>query len=117
MHFFVKTRIQLFFGHSFVRHLRQHIHDSETLNFHLGLHGPPLVQYSGYSGATVHTLRNQLEDVSDFSPDILVLVIGTNDIYNNNETPESEANQIMDLVDNLLFIIGVPKVIVLQTFK
>ncbi|KAH3781510.1 hypothetical protein DPMN_159340 [Dreissena polymorpha] len=59
-------------------------------------------------------MMRHLEVVSDFSPDILVLIIGTIDIYNSDVTPESVARDIENLIDTLLFVIGVGKVIVLQ---
>lgn len=73
-----------------------------------------MVQYSGYSGATVSILRQRLEVVYDFNPDIVVLVIGTNDIYRPDISPRSVAHSIVDLVDTLLFVAQVQKVIVLQ---
>jgi hypothetical protein len=63
----------------------------------------------------VQTLRNHLDEVGDFQPIILLLVIGTNNIFNPKESPESVATHICDLVDMLLFVIGVEKRIVFQT--
>lgn len=107
-------KIQLF-GHSFVRRLKRFIVDSKSHNFHLHLDGCPLIQYSGFPGATVRSLRDHLDEVVDFQPNILVLVIGTNDIFNSKESPESVTTHICDLVDTFLFVIGVEKVIVFQT--
>ena len=107
-------KIQIF-GHSFVKRLREFIRQSASIHFHMNLQGPPLVQYSGFPGASIKTLRDNLDVVADFGPDILVLVVGTIDIYNDRETPQTVAQGVCDLVDTLLFVTEVPKVIVLQT--
>ena len=106
-------RIQIF-GHSFVCHLKRHIRGTDGA-FHLNINGPPLIQYTGFPGATVSVLRDNLDVVADFNPHIVILVIGTNDIYDVVNSPNTVAQQIVDLVDTLLFITGVHKVIVLQT--
>jgi lysophospholipase L1-like esterase len=106
-------KVQLF-GHSFVKRLKDYIQNDSSQRHDLNLQGNALVQYSGFPGATVKELRRHLEVVSDFSPDILVLIIGTIDIYNSDVTPESVARDIENLIDTLLFVIGVGKVIVLQ---
>jgi lysophospholipase L1-like esterase len=107
------VKVQLF-GHSFVRRLREFIKNGSNQRYDLNIQRNPLVQFSGISGATVPVLRQHLELVSDFSPDIVVLVIGTNDIFKSDVSPKSVACSITDLVDTLLFMIGVQKVIVLQ---
>ncbi|KAH3705324.1 hypothetical protein DPMN_080393 [Dreissena polymorpha] len=106
-------KVQLF-GHSFVKRLKDYIQNDSSQRHDLNLQANALVQYSGFPGATVKELRRHLEVVSDFSPDILVLIIGTIDIYNSDVTPESVARDIENLIDTLLFVIGVGKVIVLQ---
>jgi len=106
-------KVQLF-GPSFVKRLKDYIQNDSSQRHDLNLQGNALVQYSGFPGATVKELRRHLEVVSDFSPDILVLIIGTIDIYNSDVTPESVARDIENLIDTLLFVIGVGKVIVLQ---
>ena len=83
------TKIQLF-GHSFVTRLKKFIREEPSLKFNLGLQGNPLVQFSGYSGATIETLSKKFEVVSDFAPDILIMLVGTNDIYNKDLTAEWE---------------------------
>ena len=79
------TKVQLF-GHSFVSRLKQFIREKPSLKYNLGLQGNPPVQFSGYPGATIDKLKEKLAVVSDFSPDILIIVVGTNDIYNINLT-------------------------------
>lgn len=106
-------KVQLF-GHSFVKRLRQFIRLNSCHRYDLNIQGNPLVQYSGFSGSTVPDLRKHLDVVTDFSPDIVILIIGTNDLYKQDSTPNSVASSIVDLVDTLLFVIGVRKVIVMQ---
>ncbi|KAH3866884.1 hypothetical protein DPMN_030007 [Dreissena polymorpha] len=106
-------KVQLF-GPSFVKRLKDYIQNDSSQRHDLNLQGNALVQYSGFPGATVKELRRHLEVVSDFSPDILVLIIWTIDFSNSDVTPESVARDIENLIDTLLFVIGVGKVIVLQ---
>lgn len=107
------AKIQLF-GHSFIKRLRDFVGQSSSLRYDMGLAGPPLVQYSGYPGATTTVLRAKLEDVIDFEPDLLILCVGTNDIYDARRTPASVARDIYILVDALLCSCPNAKIIVLQ---
>lgn len=102
------------FGHSFVKRLKCFLHEQVQLRFNLNLSSSPLVQYSGYSGAVVGTLRSNLTDIVDFSPDIVVLLIGTNDLFNPEVTAVSLTSSILDLVDSLIFLCRVKKVVVCQ---
>lgn len=106
-------KVQLF-GHSFVNRLKSFIKSSPELSYSFNL--PPqdfLVQYTGFPGAKVQELRANLEHVSDFEPDLLIILIGTNDLYHFDAT--STATYILDLVDTLQYILHVPKVVVCQT--
>ena len=105
-------KIQLF-GHSFVRRLRDFISDNDTASFTWDLHGPPLIQYSGFPGANVDRLRSKLDYVEDFEPDIVFLFIGTNDLYRTSSSPSSVAQDIINLVGKLLEL-GINKVIVVS---
>ena len=106
------VKIQLF-GHSFVRRLRDFISRSETDSFTWDLKGPPLIQYSGFPGASVDGLHSHLEDVSDFDPDIVFILIGTVDLYCASASPTTVADNLMQLVGKCLDI-GVKKVVVLS---
>ena len=44
-------------------------------------------------------LREQLDVVSDFQPDIVFLLVGTNDLY--NDSVATTAQKIVDLTDTL----------------
>ncbi|KAH3816947.1 hypothetical protein DPMN_118472 [Dreissena polymorpha] len=103
------------FGHSFVKRLKDFIRDDPSLRYDLGLTGSPMIQCTGFPGATVDRFRNNLEDIVDFIPDIVVLVIGTNDIYDQNQSTLSVASAIRDFANTLLFVHGIQQVIVLQT--
>ncbi|KAH3726545.1 hypothetical protein DPMN_052412 [Dreissena polymorpha] len=106
-------KVQLF-RHFFGKRLKDYIQNDSSQRRYLNLQGNALVQYFGFPGATVKELTRHLEVVSDFSPNILVLIIGTIDIYNSDVTQESVAQDIENLIDTLLFVIGVGEVIVLQ---
>ncbi|KAH3849225.1 hypothetical protein DPMN_091621 [Dreissena polymorpha] len=106
-------KVQLF-GHSFVRHLKDFIRDDNTPCFDLNLQRHPLVQYSGFSGARVDTLHDRFTVISDFEPEIVGLIIGTNAIYDSSCSIISVANKIEDLVRTLLFELNVRYETVLQ---
>ena len=102
----VAVRIQLF-GHSFVSGLKRFIRTDERFKYNFNLQQPALVQYSGYSGARISTLRANMQVVEDYQPHILILLVGTNDIYDVDLSPETLVKQIMARVDG---IISLPKV-------
>lgn len=105
----------LVFGHSFVSRLKDFIRYDSSLRYDLGLAGCPVIQYSGFPGATVDRLHSKLQKILDFNPDIVILVIGTNDLYQPHQSPLSVASAIRDLVDTILYVDGISQVIVLQT--
>ena len=107
------SSIQIF-GHSYVKRLKNFLRDHTQLRFNLNLNSYPLVQYSGYPGAVVDTLRSNLTDVIDFSPDIVILLIGTNDLYWPEVTPTSLTSAILDLADSCIYMCNVKKVVVCQ---
>ena len=87
-------KIQLL-GHSFVTRLKQFIQTHEDLSFTFNLRPREyLVQFSGFPGACVEDLLKNLEVVSDFHPDIVILLIGTIDLYNYG--PVVTAEKIKD---------------------
>ena len=92
------TKIQIF-GHSFVCRLKCFIRDNSDYAFNLNIDGHPLVQYSGFPGVTVTKLYNKIEHIVDFSPDLLFLVVGTNDIYDESVSTEEVANSIFNLAE------------------
>lgn len=108
-------KIQIF-GHSYVKRLKQFIGESSQFRFNLQLNSPTMVQYSGFPGATVDTLLRNLECISDFEPDYVILLIGTNDIYRQTNTPESVANSVIDMVNTLYASTQVRCVIVMPVF-
>ena len=48
-----------------------------------------------------------MEVVEDYQPHILILLVGTNDIYDVDLPPETLVKQIMALVDDIIYL---PKV-------
>ena len=100
-------------GHSFVTRLKDFIRLNKDFTFFLNLRPMDyLVQFSGFAGASVSTLREKLDVVSDFEPDILFLLIGTNDLY--NDSANSTAQKITDLVDTYHHILNIKYVFVAQ---
>lgn len=99
------------FGHSFVSRLKSFLRNEPHVHFNLNLTSPPLVQYSGYSGAKVETLRRNFTDITDFAPDIVLLLIGTNDLCQPDVDHVSVSASILDLIDSLLFFGNVKRMI------
>ena len=104
-------RIQIF-GHSYVRRLKDYIKQSDNLTFSLNLQQPTLVQYSGFPGASVDRLQQNLDVIQDFQPNLVILIIGTNDLCSPTTTPEQLAADIAKLANNIICI-GVSRVLVL----
>lgn len=101
-------------GHSFVSRLKQFIRSEPDLRYDFGLATPAMVQYNGYPGGTIRTVHKHLEVVSDFAPDIVVVLLGTNDIYDANVTIKDVANQFHSLLETLIHGFKVPTVVVCQ---
>ena len=97
-----------------MKRLKQFVSESEGLSFSFNLQDAAFVQYSGYPAATVSSLRQRLDVVQDFDPELVFLVIGSNDLADFNNSPQSVANAICDLVDTLLYILHVPTVVTCQ---
>ena len=100
----------LILGHSFVRRLKSDLQNKSQPrlcdNFHLD--GTVNVSLFGIGGRTVPKLRRfDLHLVQTFSPDIVILEIGTNDF--SFERPETVGSQIDELVVSLIrdFSVGV----------
>ena len=107
------NRVQLF-DHSYVRRLKDFIRESDNFTFTWDLQGPPLIQYSGFPGADLNRLRNNIDVIEDFDPDVLFLFAGTNDLFHSEVTPSELAGQIVDFVKSLLFSLKIRKVEVMS---
>jgi len=105
-------KIQLF-GHSYVHRLKRFIASSPDYRYDFGLKQQVMVQYTGFQGATVVKLSKQLEYVQDFEPEIVFLLIGTNDLLSPDVSPERLTTDVISLVE-ALFLNGVHYVIVGQ---
>jgi len=99
----------LILGHSFVRRLRCDLNagfDSRAVrDFHLK--GSANVHLFGIGGRTIAKLkRHDLHVISELSPDIVILEIGTNDL--SSLRPEVVGSAIDDLVRLLIETFHVP---------
>ena len=72
-----------------------------------------MVQHTGFPGARVQHLRENIDNIVDIEPDLLILIVGTNDLY--DQTAESTAAIIFDLTDSIIFTLKVPQVVLCQT--
>ena len=74
--------------------------NTDPSKFTLRLDGPPLIQYSGYPGAKIQDLHRHLDVVKDFAPDLVILVIGTNDLC--DQEPATVLYLLQNLIDRML---------------
>lgn len=83
------TRV-LVLGHSFVARFKAFLRDNVS-KFTFSLNLDPkqfMIQYFGRPGATVSSIRRNLEIVGDFEPSIVILEIGSNDLCDSMTTAE-----------------------------
>lgn len=65
-------------------------------------------------GATVSTLRDKLDIISDFKLNICVLQIASNDLCHRLQSPEDVAGAKLSLVEHIIKVYKVQKVIASQ---
>lgn len=110
----VKT---LILGHSFVSRFKAFLREHQG-QFSYSLNLSPqqcMVQYAGYPGGMVPGIRSgKLETVSDFEPQLIVLDLGTNDLCNPANTPDSVAQSLYILSKHLIHTMGVKTIVVMQ---
>lgn len=109
----------LILGHSFTTRFRKHIRDNlDTLSYSLNMDPRDImVTYSGRPGGTVQVVGDaQLEEahIREFSPDVVILQIGSNDLCRANKSPVSVCEEIRRLSVLLLTEFQVKKVVILQ---
>ena len=106
----------LIMGHSYITRLKSYIReDPEQCTFTLNLDPQEvMIQYAGGGGDVASMRGKPMEVVQDFQPDIVLLQIGTNELYCNIHTPSSVSSAIVNLVDTLHHIYNVQFVAVLQ---
>ena len=106
-------------GDSFVEHFKNFLKDNlDEYSFSLNLSlRDVMIQYSAKRGSTVDKLqRFQLQDVIDFEPEMVFLQIGSNDLRDPKESPESVAKSIIDLAHRLILNYNVKFVALMQIF-
>ena len=81
--------------------LKRFISDPTNLSYDLGLRQSVLVQYSGFPGTKINMLHEHFDVIEEFAPDIVVL-IGTNDIYSDFNTPSDVPSEIVCLKGKLV---------------
>ena len=60
------------------------------------------------------TFKTAPQPVTDFKPDQLFLVVGTNDLHRSDITPETFVQDVISLVKHLLFNVNITKVVALS---
>ena len=91
-----------------MKRLKTVIANSVDFSFSLNLPADTsLVQHTGFTGARVQHLRDNIVDIE---PDLLMLIVGTNDLY--DQTAETTAAIIFD---STIFTLNVPQVVLCQT--
>ena len=104
----------LFLGHSFVRRASQHLLSSNQSNLNLPL-ATHDVMFQFRGGAHIADIMHLYRKAPNFNPDIVVIDIGTNDLFNFTNTPShSLALQLFDTARHLVQHCGVRHVIILE---
>ena len=107
----------LLLGHSFLKRMHQLIRNpSNALREDLGISLPCTFKWHGIGGRTVaKVLHNDLGIVKAFSPDVVILQLGTNDL--SQQPAATVGSQIEDLVRHLHDHCGVKLIYVCQTIR
>ena len=98
----------LIIGHSFVKRLSRdfHVQTDPRIDPSFGLQGSAFVKLFGVGGRTVEKMRLfDLGVVKKYSPDIIILEVGTNDLA--DMAPEVVGSSVDDFIQMLLTDFGV----------
>ena len=110
----------LILGHSFIRRLREFVRlPTNALREDFDITTPMNLRWHGIGGRTVaKVIRYDLEIVRQFSPDIVILQLGTNDISARSiRSALTVGSQLEDLTKLLHEQFGVTVVCVCQTIR
>ena len=104
----------LFLGHSFVRRASQHLFSQSQPNLYLPT-ATHEVMFQFRGGAHISDIFQLFRQSGNFNPDIVVIDMGTNDLFNNLSTPShSLALQLFNLARHLVDHFRVQHVIILE---
>ena len=103
-------------GHSFVRRLESYIgEDDARSNFGLS-NSTHSVKFSGIGGARIPQLRRRMQIIADEKPNVVIVDIGTNDVYNRRASVHSLVHNLFNIVHMLHTTYGVKQVIIMEMF-
>ena len=108
----------LFLGHSYIRRLAQFVYSGKNSNVgpEFGLHTDPVnVVFRGIGGARVRTINDELSRaLRQYSPEIVFLHIGGNDILHDDDDMKQLATEVFDIAYRLNTEFQVKQVVVSQ---
>lgn len=105
-------------GHSFVKRLGDYTRDGEDLWKNLRLNNDEFdIEFVGLGGSNVHTVQQKLGEISRFSPQLVFMQIGSNDLCKANCEPERLARHIISLANLLCEGYGVQRVVIGQILR
>lgn len=97
-------------GHSFVKRAQDHIVSADVQFLQLS----HTIQFFSHSGCHVHHLDNFIEALSSFSPHLVILDVGTNDLCSQEVSPLLLFQRVNTFSQRLTVDLGVKLVVVLQ---
>jgi len=103
----------LFVGHSFVRRASQHASTSNQSNLNLPL-ATHKVNFQFRGGAHISDIMHLFRQAGNFNPSIVVIDIGTNDLFNSSSPSHSLAQQLFNTARHMVQQFGVRHVIILE---
>ena len=113
----------LLLGHSFIAGFKKFLQDRQSVEHNITLNLSQrefLIQYSGRRGSSIPRIRSDLEIVYDFTPDICILQVGSNDICSkplkarDSDWEEWVAGNLFALAQHLVETCRVKRVVIMQ---
>ena len=94
----------LIFGHSFIRRLAEYAIRTFGIYHNLGLdYNIANVHFHGIGGLTAERARYEdLHTIARYRPDLIYIELGSNDLCNVNNRPETVGNTIYEFINDLL---------------
>ena len=100
-------------GHSFVRRADDFLHDSGIFNLNLDLSTHD-IRFFSRSGCHARHLQQFYPNLESFKPDMVVIDVGTNDLADQDFSPQLLLDTIFIIAKRLVNNLQVKSIVVLQ---